>query len=102
MRENGSIRHGKPKYGSDAVMFQNSGVQCWHNGDSELQIILWGADVDPKNMILIENFDGDWAVKPHPGKHINREYVIKFEDINKTIQWVQKNHQQYAKILYGY
>ena len=89
-------------YGRDAVMFQNSGVHCYHENDRENQVVFFGKDVDPKNIILIEKYDGDWSVKPHPGKNINREYVVKFEDINAVIQWVQKNHQQYAKILYGF
>ena len=34
-------------------MFQNSGVHCYHYGDEENQVVFWGADVDPRDIILI-------------------------------------------------
>src|SRR4051812_38904112 len=52
------------KYGKHAVLFQNSGVHCYHYGDEETQIVFYGADVSPKNIIYLRNEGGDWQVMP--------------------------------------
>lgn len=98
------------KYGSECVIFQNSGVHTYHHGDEEHQIVFYAKDVDPRNIIYMKEIGGDWVVMPHPGKEdrygrhddydlegglIGGEYL-------KMVDWIKKNHRQYAKALYGY
>lgn len=40
-------------YGHEALMFRAAGVHIYHGGDDEEQVVFWGPDVKPANMILI-------------------------------------------------
>ncbi len=88
----------RPKYGKHAVMFQNSGIEVFHRGDLERQIIFNGSDVKPNDIIVLKSNcdEGDWCVKAQYGK---KDYVFSgdFEDV---VNWVIKNHTQYKNIIY--
>lgn len=90
------------KYGTRGVMlFQNSGVHCYHYGDEEDQVVFWGADVDPKHIIMVTRDHYDWhvhAVRDLPGE---RGDVLFKGDYKAVVKWVMQNHRQYAKLLYG-
>ena len=88
------------KYGRHAVLFQSSGVHAYHHGDEENQIIFWGKDVNPGNIIPIMNVDGDWAV---PGVSAwrgdqTRDHVFS-GDFNRAVAWVVKNFAQYKRVI---
>jgi len=89
------------KYGDNAVMFTNAGVKAWHSGDEEEQVIFWGDNVDPRDIILIENDYGNWCVKPHPTKNYDRECVYQNEDFTTVTNWIEKNWRQYSRIITG-
>lgn len=97
---------GGEKYGRHMLMFQNSGVEAWHHGDEENQVMFKGEDVDPRGIILIENDGGDWVVKPHPlSKYVSprdEDGLVRFEDMEKVVAWVQQNLAQYRKVITGY
>jgi len=82
------------KYGKDAVLFKAPGIKTYHHSDQEYQIIFYGKDVSPKNIILLEKQDGDWVVIG--GK---RGELFRSESFNDTVSWVQKNYRQYNKPL---
>jgi hypothetical protein len=84
------------KYGRNAVIFQNSGVECMHHGDEEDQIIFWGADVNPKSIVYLKEDGGDWCVVPRDFD--KREFLFK-GTFEKTVNWVIQNYQQYRKVL---
>lgn len=67
------------KYGEDAVMFQSSGVACYHVTDNEEQIIFNGQDVDPRKIVILRRYEDSWQVKSYNGG---------FED---CVKWVQVN-----------
>lgn len=95
------------KYGKHAVLFQNSGVMIDHYGDQEDQVIFHGEDVDPRNIVYLENDYGDWIVKPHPTKYRKEGQETKgggvFKgDFQTCVAWVIKNYRQYAKIITGW
>ena len=48
------------KYGKDAVIFKGTGVEVYHIGDEENQIIFWGSDVD-KDSIFYLNRSNYWT-----------------------------------------
>jgi hypothetical protein len=89
--------HGPSNYGSHAVLFQNSGVHCYHYGDNEDQIIFWGADVEPSTIVLIRKSD-EWEVI---ARGLRDRVVYKSGDIDTVIQWTMKNFAQYRKALTG-
>ena len=57
-------------YGSDAVMFQSSGVSVFHHGDEENQIIFDGPAVDPRGIVVLTRSYDDWTV--HARKDVRR------------------------------
>jgi len=78
------------KYGDHAVIFWGAGVQVFHYGDEENQVIFDGSTID-KNMIFPihhEEYGGDWEVSDETGRPMKKG---KFEDI---VAWTIDNWQQ--------
>lgn len=86
------------KYGRDAVLFMNSGVKAYHYGDEESQILFMGKDVDPNDIVLLRQAEGDWQVVPKVD--IGREAVFRGA-LPQAIKWVMQNWTQYRRILGG-
>lgn len=84
----------KRKYGRDCLLFQNSGVKAWHNGDEEDQVIFWGPEVDKRGIIVLEYSEGDWAVLANDRRTL---FTGEFE---AAVKWVIQNHHQYRRMLY--
>lgn len=99
---------GREKYGKNAVVFQNSGVKAYHHGDTESQIMFWGADVDPRDLVLLEKHGGSWFVMPHPRKQRryqgqeSREGGVFHGEFKQCVVWVQQNIQQYRRVIQGW
>lgn len=88
------------KYGEHAVVFQNAGVLVDHWSDEEQQVIFYGKDVSPRNLIELRGErDGTFGVVPVV-RIQNREYLFSGK-YPAVIQWIQTNHQQYRTQLYG-
>lgn len=93
------------KYGKQIVLFQNSGVQMYHHGDEEYQIVFNGADVDPRSIIVIKSGqEADWGVYVHPNKRNRypRETLFEAESLEACVEWAIKNLRQYARLITGY
>lgn len=95
-----STRGSGPKYGRNAVMFMSSGVEVYHYADEEHQVIFQGNTVNPKNMVYLENIEGDWCVMPRNGNRpvfkSNPEKPNGFEQAQK---WVIAHYAQYRNAL---
>ena len=89
------------RYGKNAVLFQNSGVKTHHYADEEQQIIFWGADVKPSNIILLQRDyeDSAWAVMRHPSH--SDGVLYKADSYESAVKWVVSHHQQYRRYIYG-
>lgn len=85
------------KYGDDFVIFQNSGYSAWHYGDEEQQVIFYGPDVNPHDIIYVENDGGDFVVKAKAGK---KDELFR-GDYEEVVKWVMDNFQQYRRVLTG-
>ncbi len=94
------IAEGQGKYGRNAVLFQNSGVRCDHFGDEEEQVVFWGEDVNPKNIVFLKKEDGDWNVMSRYNLG-NGGNVLFTGDFTEVVKWVQANSVQYRKYLFG-
>lgn len=81
------------KYGNHAVMFQSAGVEGYHYGDEENQVIFYGPHVHPNSIVILIRDSDEWCVHP---THGNRECLYK-NTFNKVEQWVMNNYQQYQK-----
>ena len=77
-------------YGSEAVLFQTSGVEIYHDGDCEHQVVFWGPYA--KNFIPIKQAYGEWYVYGNKG-----QILYKSEDIDDIIHWAMNNKEQYRK-----
>lgn len=82
----------KKKYGRHAVVFWCSGVEAYHGGDEEDQVIFWGPSVR-KDMIFPIYYDGDWYVESDDGRRI-----IEGRSFDFTVDWVIANYRMLQNI----
>ena len=85
--------HGRGfKYGKEAVIFRASGMELWHYGDEEPQVIFYGNTA--KSIIPItEGEEHQWAVKSvKSGRSLYES--DEFDDI---VVWIIRNFIQYRK-----
>ncbi len=94
------IASGSQKYGSGAVMFQSAGVEAYHYGDEEHQVIFYGKHVKPSSIIYLYQEDGLWHVCAARGSG-NRGWLYRHEDINNVTGWVAENFGQYRRAMTG-
>lgn len=81
------------KYGDECVIFQSSGVECYHEGDDEDQVIFWGKDITTRPVAIVEGSDG-WEVL---GK--NAETLVRLREPTDCFDWVIKHRDRYRKPL---
>lgn len=83
------------KYGDEAVIFRASGIKSYHGGDLEPQVIFYGNTA--KNIIPITRGDKeDWAVYDIR----NGRLFYESDSLEKVVDWVVKNYDQYRSRLY--
>jgi len=85
---------GHNKYGDEAVMFFAGGVEAFHYGDAEYQVIFWGPDAKHRIPIYAAS-NGEWTVV---NKHTER-VVYHNENFDAVTQWVEDNFQRYASVI---
>lgn len=83
---------GIKKYGKEAVVFQSGGVEAFHDGDNESQVVFWGPNV--KERFYIHSDGGEWQVK-NPAT----DRILATGKLMDMIGWIQQNHAQYAKVI---
>jgi len=79
------------KYGKHAVLFLSAGVQAYHWGDEESQVIFWGPGA--KNSVPIYRREEGWTVESGDGREL---FKGDFEDV---VNWVMANYPQYRRVL---
>lgn len=80
------------KYGKEAVIFRASGIELWHYGDEEPQVIFYGNTA--RNIIpIIRGENADWAVYSTKSGRI----LYENDDFDKVVVWVLRNYVQYRK-----
>lgn len=82
------------KYGKHAVVFWGAGVEAYHSGDEEDQIIIWGPSVNTNLIFPVLNEEGSWVVNDWR----NDKLLIKDDDFNKVAEWVVNNNQMLQQI----
>ncbi len=82
-------------YGGEAVMFMAGGVEAYHIGDQENQVIFWGPKVLPSDLVHLYKVEGEWCV--YPAKAY-RDCIFKGE-FPEVVQWVDSNWAQYRKAI---
>lgn len=80
------------KYGEDAVMFQSAGVEAYHSGDDENQVIFYGPHV--QEVVPLFSGDGGWRVESRKGR-----VVYQNESFQAVVNWVKRNYQQYRNTI---
>lgn len=87
-------------YGKYCVLFQASGVQIYHYGDEEEQVIFYGPSA--RNLIFITkaeygDYSGSWVIK----SEITNRPICHFEELQDCVYWAIKNFPQYRNHLVG-
>lgn len=84
------------KYGQDAVVFKAGGVQAYHYGDEEDQVVFWGRTVEPSSTIYLRRTgSNEWCIVP---RRLERE-CVKSGTFDEVAEWIVTNYQQYRRIL---
>jgi hypothetical protein len=87
-------RHGY-KYGNEAVMFIGSGMEMYHYGDEEQQVIFWGKKATNIVPITLE-YGEDYAIR-----NIKKGGIVyKNEDLDEVVSWVMRNYDRYKSVIH--
>ena len=89
-------RQAENKYGKHAVIFQAPGVEVYHYGDSERQVIFKGSDAH--NLIPVYNSYGDWSL-PEVQNGAYEEPVFTSGSLQEIVAWIQTNYTKYRKSI---
>lgn len=91
------------KYGGEAVLFRASGVQIWHAGDEETQVVFVGNTAHDIVPLTQGGHDGGWwANGIGKGGHEEGNYERgdgSFDSLSDAVKWVVKNFGQYKRLL---
>ena len=83
-------------YGNEAVIFRTSGVEIFHFGDEQRQVIFWGPYAKDFIPIKYNSSYGEWTVEGNNGQ------VLKSGRPSEIAQWAVSNLPQYRnQILAG-
>ena len=82
------------KYGKHAVVFWGAGVEAYHSGDEEDQIIIWGPSVNTNLIFPVLKEEGSWVVNDWR----NDKLLIKDDDFDKVSSWVVNNNRMLQQI----
>jgi hypothetical protein len=77
-------------YGDEAVIFRTSGVEIFHYGDNQNQVVFWGPNV--KSFIPIHQDNGDWVVYGQNG-----QVLVRCSRPSEIALWATENLPQYRK-----
>lgn len=91
----GLSRNKKNTYGKEAVMFRASGVEAYHYGDDEYQVIVYGPSVRDIIPITYDSHEGHYEIT-----NAKTGDALRVGDIEDLAKWVVKNYNQYRKVLH--
>lgn len=75
-------------YGDGLVMFKANGIEVWHHGDEEYQVIFSGSTA--RDIIPIWEEDGLWWAG---------DLKKGFESLETLVTWISSNFDQYRRLL---
>lgn len=86
---------GRPKYGTNAIMFRAPYLLMYHYGDNEKQAVFWTSTA--RDFVELEWTGEGWRVKP-----LQRAYAIPrnwpvFSDVQDAAQWVEDHADSYRR-----
>jgi len=94
-----------PKYGRHAVVFWAGGVEAYHYGDEENQVIFWGPEVAPDRIFAVWNGGDDgWHVQDASGRVVfgadpdayHEDAAAK--DFEDAAEWTASNHRMLSRV----
>ena len=87
------IRRVGDKYGSQMVLFWSSGVEAYHSGDEEHQVVFWGSSVRTDMIFPAVERDGMWMVEGRGGRLLYSD-----ESVQKVIGWMESDWRMLQKV----
>lgn len=81
------------EYGEEAVIFRTSGVEIYHYGDNENQVIFYGPNAKEFIYISHDGEGGDWCVRGKKGN------ILKSGSPSEIAAWATANLPQYRKSI---
>ena len=91
----------KGMYGKEAVMFMGAGVEAYHYGDEEDQVMVWGPSVEVGSFVALTQYDGNWGVRGNRKWKAsgNREFVVE-GTFDEVCTWVMEHWKQYRNVIF--
>ena len=90
----GARRH-EGSYGSEAVIFWGGGVQGYHMGDAESQIIFWGPSIKTEMIFpLYSQGRDEWECRDRNGR-----VIIGGRSLEFLVPWVIANYRMLQQTL---
>jgi hypothetical protein len=84
VRDEAQYVKGHGKYGNEAVLFRAAGVEAWHSGDQEWQVVFQGSTA--KDIVPLRRGDHGWLAGS-----LERE----FPSLTAAVKWVTANYKRY-------
>lgn len=84
-------------YGDCAILFQASGIEIFHYGDQQYQVIFYGPSA--RNLIFL--FQDDETKMWYVDSEITGRRLVEFENLEFLVQWCISNFPQYHNHLVG-
>lgn len=80
-------------YGDEAVIFQTSGVEIYHDGDRQNQVVFWGPYAKNFIPIKLDKESGEWVVEGRTSGRI----LFSASRPSEIAYWAVENLPQYRK-----
>ena len=85
-------------YGDCAILFQASGVEIYHWGDEQYQVIFYGPSA--RNLIFL--FQDDETNMWYVDSEITGKRLVEFDNLDFLVKWCILNFPQYHNHLVGW
>lgn len=87
-------------YGASAVLFRSGGVEVWHAGDGERQVLFWGPLVKEFVLLERESERGPWVVRDRrTGRVLRRGKAEPVVEWAPVAEWVMDHWRQYGRSI---
>ena len=90
---------GHGKYGREAVLIKASGVEAWHSGDQEHQVIFDNSTAKDIVPLTLSDWGSGWLVGGLGKGGRPDGQGDAFPSLVAAVEWAKKNYDQYKNVM---
>jgi len=98
-KDQAQYEKGHGKYGYEAVLFKASGVEAWHSGDQERQVIFAGNTAKDIIPLTSSDWGSGWLVGGLGKGGRPDGDGDAFPSLVEAVEWAKKNYGQYKNVM---